>query len=1162
MVDTLPPEPVLLPKIHGMEPANGSYEHTDPYLPLMTATRDYRLGVSRKLQVIDGVREVRFFLLKPEALDEQAGLAGSPAGAGHWIDVFDMHADNLLIDPQLAADADDFHTHPNADFDTMHFAVCDSTDGYANGKNPYTCGPDLDCYEFDLMLGLVIKDTEANDNDSGADEAQLFSTRVLVRIENPKSASAAIQSVEIVDKNGNGDRGDETLAGPRFVGTTSHGIGSLHTPMIVGDQNQLLFARIGGNSVPEYTDENGLLRTSGKHDMVYAVNTTGNQCDLNGWNELRPISFATLDTDVAEFGFAQNTFRTPSGHEIQPHQRIYGTYLWVDQDADNLFFGSLKRPLLSSDAEPGKPLYDYVCWTGDDCHTGERTSNFHGWMMAGLWTHGKMVLLDSLVNNMDFGIRAAEKFHTSVQLYSDRSVRIGTGEEASKIDGGSEPLGYARTTVQFGSTEHLLNMLRGMKPRTPRDVVWHITAGARSDELAFDDLISRRTLIFSPMNALKEMDPDGDRTYYDGNQWVEENQPRPMRLQNAATGKELLVPPYGEVTAQIEEGRIENVALGGIKARGFYLYSPSRITYSIPSQDLSGKDWMISLFLDRRDTSTAGSRLLTLPSGASVSLDQGNAELRICASSGPCDSILLPIAVPTKAWTHLALVIDDSAGTSSSDKVQIYQNGFLFAEIDRPVGFDIEAGDLEVGKSSGASEAGFEGWIDELKVVEGPFNPEEICNHARGTLVAMPQSYLSAPTNPFTQLEAPFHARDPMPAHWISGREAVQDALHNPQAKAQYLSDYFVCHVDYTSHLGVSVQEPGDPLVRPLRRRLLFPEGPVIFNQPRPISAQNNFCQSCHRDDGALGLHSDALIADPAEAQDDPRRMPMQPPRNLTGWVPAGYFGPDRPAVDTSYSDLQPLVSDRWTLDGPIFRWKFDSGAGALQHNWVGGLTQSGHSGDAGATLGTARKAGAGRAHSLEFNGGYLRVDSSGSQEPDIQGHQLTLATWLQLDDPAQAPSAHLQCLPFSSGEPCTVIAKSGPGTHDITWGLRLLYKNADWWVQMHITGFDGGDGVITHRSQALGAGFDPSAWHHLAAVYDDGAVEFFLDGVSLGPGASIGLSDTILHTDPSHPITIGAKLKNGTTPVFPFHGRLDELHVYDRALADWEVTLLVIETP
>ena len=1162
VVDTLPPEPVLLPKIHGMELENGAYEYTDPYLPLMTATRDYRVGVSRKLQVINGVSEVRFFLLKPEALDDQVGLAGSPPGAAHWIDIFDMYAGNLGANPQLVADADDFHSHGDADFGPMHFSICDPTLGHSNGRNPYSCGPNLDCYEFDLMLGLSIGHTAANPNPSGADEAQLFSTRVLVKILNPKTAAASIQSVEIVDKNGNGNRSDETVAGPRFEGTTSHGIGSFHTPMIVGDQNELLFVRIGGNSVPQYTDENGQPRTSGKHDMVYSVNTTGNPCDVNAWTELRPISFAPIDPEVADFGFAQNPFRTPSGHEIQPHERIYGTYLWVDQDADNLFFGSLKRPLLSSDIDPAKPLYDYTCWNGgDECHSGERRSNFHGWMMAGLWTHGKMVLLDSLVNNMDFGILAAEKYHTRVQLFSDRAIRIGTGEDASKIDGGSEPAGYARTTVQFGSTEHFLNMVDAMKPRTPRDVVWHVTAGAVSDEIAFDDLISHRTLIFSPMNALKEMDPGADLTYYDGNQSADPGQSRTLRLQNSATSKRFLTPPFGEVVASSDQGRIENVALGGIKARGFYLFSPSSIRYSIPSQDLSGRDWLISLFLDRRDSSTGRSRLLTLPSGASVSLDGGNAELRLCGSSGSCTQITLPIGIPTKAWNHLAFL-----RVGSTNKVQLFQNGFLFAEIDQPVGFDISSGDLEVGNTSSSSEAGFEGWIDEFKVIEGPFNLEEVCNHARGTLVSMPSSYQGDPTNPFAQLELPFHARDPKPAHWVSGREAVQDALHNATAIAQSLSDYFACHVDYTSHLGVSVHHPGDLQIRSLRRRILFPEGPVVFNHPRPTSIQNNFCLSCHEPGRTAGLHTDALIADLAQAQNDARRMPMQAPRDLTGWVPSGYFGPDRPATDTSYSDLNPLVSDRWTHNGPIFRWKFDSGAGALQHNWVGGNLESGHDGDATSTLGLARKPGVGRAHSLEFDGsgGYLRVDSLFGDEPDIVGNQLTLATWMRLDYPGQSVTAQDQCLPFSSSVPCTVIAKSGAGNHDITWGLRVLYKDSSWWAQMHVTN---SNGDIANRSQALGSAFDPSAfdpgaWHHLAAIYDDGAVEFFLDGSSLGAGVSIHSSDTDLLTDPSHPISIGAKLKSGTTALFPFHGRLDELHVYDRALADWEVALLVVETP
>lgn len=1187
VVETLPPSPVLLPAIHGMELHNNAYEYTDPYLPLMTNTRDHRLGVSRKVYVNQGVKEVRFFLLKPEALEqggEPVELAMAAPGAGHWIHTFDGQANN----PSYAFDIDDFHDYGSQSgeddpFNYMHFAICDSTLGYANGLNPYVCGAGdtKDCYEFDLMLGLSIDADQGNG--TTRKEAQLFSRRVRVTVANPKTSGAVIESVEALGA---------ITRGVRFQGNTAAGIDSLHTPMIVGEENRLLVARIGGQSVPIYTDENGTHPfTSGPHDMVYAVNTTTDQCNVAEWKELRPISFAAVDPDILnltnidgediEIGFTQQAFRTPSGHTINPHEPILGNYLWVDQEANNLFFGTLKRDMIVSqmdvaNGDPPRPLYDYTCVTGTQC--AERGGSHQGWMMAGAWTDGKMVLLDSRINAMDFTFYASEDNHAMVNLYSDKSIRVGAAQEATLIPGGTEPAGWARTNVQFGSAQHLLNMAASMKPRRARDVVWTLTGGSHTEEFAFDDLISHRTFIVSPMNALKEMSPGVSGIYFDGVQPQVTGGQRPMRLQNAATSTAYDVPDFGEVIAAPGEGRIEHVALGGIQGRGFYLYPQSTIRYTVDTA-WTGKPWMVSVFLDRRGTQSGLAQLFTFPGQASIVL-QSNTHVRLC-DGGSCDEVLLPKPLPTKGWSHLAFVRRHDA-----PKVQIFQDGFLFAEVDHQAGMDFPntgfgagTGAFEVGAAQG--EAGFEGWIDEVKVIEGPFSLEEVCNHARGTLVAMPVHHQGT-HKPVALLQAPFHDQTPMPSHWISGRQAVQDALHDTNAFAWTMSDYFACNIDYSTIHGVSVNDTGDSEVRSLRRRLLFPEGPVVHNLQRPVSVANEFCLSCHGANRPVGLGLDALTAnvDPTihNAMDDPRRMPLQPPRDLLGVVPQDYFGPGRPATTTGA--LAPLVSDRWILDGPVYRWKFDSAAGSILHNWVSGDPGETQEGEAVSNFGTFRQPGAGRGHSVVFDNpdsrppidpnlhGYLRVDANPQgDEPSIGGAELSLASWVHLDYTGQTISPETYCRAFTQDndfEPCTIIAKSGANIHDITWGLRIFHKEGDWWVQMHVTTTDG----VGHTNDAIGNwamvldDFAPGNWHHVAAVYDNGTIQLFLDGdpIHLTPEV-VHTGQTAISEDPAEPVTLGTKLANGA-PRNLFHGHLDEVHVFDRALAPWEVEKLAMETP
>ena len=91
--------------------------------------------------------------------------------------------------------------------------------------------------------------------------------------------------------------------------------------------------------------------------------------------------------------------------------------------------------------------------------------------------------------------------------------------------------------------------------------------------------------------------------------------------------------------------------------------------------------------------------------------------------------------------------------------------------------------------------------------------------------------------------------------------------------------------------------------------------------------------------------------------------------------------------------------------------------------------------------------------------------------------------------------------------------------------------------------------------------GFVENAWQHVAAVYDQGRVELFLNGQSLGAAQQLYTSDLDLDTDTDEPVTLGAKLA-GSTVHMPFFGRLDEVHIYDRALAEWEIEELMDTTP
>jgi hypothetical protein len=79
-----------------------------------------------------------------------------------------------------------------------------------------------------------------------------------------------------------------------------------------------------------------------------------------------------------------------------------------------------------------------------------------------------------------------------------------------------------------------------------------------------------------------------------------------------------------------------------------------------------------------------------------------------------------------------------------------------------------------------------------------------------------------------------------------------------------------------------------------------------------------------------------------------------------------------------------------------------------------------------------------------------------------------------------------------------------------------------------------------------------PGLWYHIVAVHDRGVNRLYVDGV---------LHDTVEHrlwTEQTQPVQVGRK---GTPePYFYFHGAIDDVLLYDRALSEQEVGLLLHE--
>jgi hypothetical protein len=170
------------------------------------------------------------------------------------------------------------------------------------------------------------------------------------------------------------------------------------------------------------------------------------------------------------------------------------------------------------------------------------------------------------------------------------------------------------------------------------------------------------------------------------------------------------------------------------------------------------------------------------------------------------------------------------------------------------------------------------------------------CNHARGTLV-----------------------RADAPGPWADLAARYPDATHAQIAAAagEAPSARFACFHDYTDDLAANLANVPAGTTS-IRGAIHAPDGPLRAGAPRPDTTANRFCLDCHTEEGRGGLGLEALAARPdLDAEHDPRRQPLQPPRRVFGNVPAGWIspgpGPGGPATHVQ-APPEGLLIDRWVL--------------------------------------------------------------------------------------------------------------------------------------------------------------------------------------------------------------------------------------------------------
>lgn len=912
--------------------------------PARSFSFDGRLYTVRQLvtRLQQTGRFVQFNVQTPEVFTKPL-TQRQPAGRDRSFEV-EPFADNY--DFEVPAEA--FHrsatTGPpypedTSGFDTASVAICDPhqppppalvTSNQQQSvpsrvSNPFACnaagdgppaGPlDHDCYDVTIVGVFRRRDIfPARD--------ELWGTPVRVIVGNPKRSMPHSMS--------NGAR-------PHVSNVIVRGT-PVQSP-VANEEQTLLEPNITGNGRLLVVQRNGLIQYS------VISPSEGAPCDVTQWGRFKDIYQMHTDSEMAGYGIAKYPLRDQEDHLVGSFQtdlerQVRAAYPWVDRDGDNMMFmlggqtlfyvqptGNGQGEVRSRYEVVDHPVLGDVDWitTEDGLIPLKPTQPSQlpyvsdglprvGLTMVGLWTQGKMFSPDNRNNAVDFGVPGGPWHHRRLQIYQGDPTEVGTS---------------IRTDINSAENQFFFNP--NLRPDAPREVVWALStqypgvtasrenehpeaAGGVTDEVEFDDVLDPRALVVSSMSASIKATGANRGHFLDGFVWgpgfVERGLPyegrgvqQPAHIANSATSVSAAVagvspglmanvqwnvPRFGYL---LGGARVEPIAAGGFRGKGLWLDgTDDRLEYIVPPQPSStaaamvDAPWFFTLsFEPRSQDPFLRERLLTAPDG--TFLDIVGLRTLEYGRGATYASIQLPVALrPTEGhWSTFGI---QSVPQGSGSEVRLYVDGYLFSTRVLAVRlFRVQPGLLSIGAPAG----GIKGWVDDVKVTSQVPGPEVACNHARGTLVGVSPgdpldtragAYPGSSHTDITALLGNDHPTFP--------RYACERPKDRP-ADPWDLAD----HANYTC-LGKTRRVRGTPEgEKCLRDSLLFPEGPLFVDLPRPDSRGNAFCTSCHvNSNPSVTMRRDLALSPGVIAMhQEIRRQPMQNSPKFFGYVPANIFG-------------------------------------------------------------------------------------------------------------------------------------------------------------------------------------------------------------------------------------------------------------------------------
>jgi len=983
-----PEVPEILRSVNPIE--DGQFKA--PYLPALKLSVDGRIGVSHRPA---GGSGFMVYLLKPENIesDNKDFLELPPKNSPLFFSAIDRHVfveNDGSVTIKTAADVfPERELDPGVAFirggnlsSSLNMASLCETEDPAVGftKNPYACtvvnnvitdktqGLN-DCYDLTL-IGAEFQDFDKNSNGTASTRMERFGSRSFtVSVANPKTKNAYIETIEL---------DAAPIYGSWFRSNFSF------EPAMTGDGKVIIF-RMGTDKFAIDADGSGHVedaelaacetdletigeaRDSGNGnpncpfiDVVYSYNSNpaSHGCDVNEWDDVFPISHAHFDSELDDgaggkkYGFAEYQLRAPDGTYIADNTDARGSYPWIDREGANISLtigGAELHNGSSPDATAERFIGKTRCIDKMNCilnkgkGIGDINNGTWGVAIAGLWTQGKMVFVDNLLNNTDFGLSVHDMKQLELQMYEDDGtgrdwVRLGAGRQSTtKQRGDGWPTADTTNTDFFESVINRYNFQDEFKPGLFRDIVWKVQNGKAVEDFAFDDYMHPGAYIVSTMVGAK-VNAYPDRTYkspatstprrellhyFDGwDKTLSKFTAERTRVENSATALAFEIPAYGQAInhgagSGDDSPRIEPAALGGVIGRGFWFEEDYALSYApitTPS-NLPDEDRYVGLFVDPRFADdNISRRLITFPDGSSIRVRRNSGEevgvshIELYDPSNALKqafdiSSVLDVALSHgQRWVHLGFRIK-----ADLKSVELFVNGFVVGEWSHATEmlFDMEvSGSIVLGATSASN--GFKGWVDDFKVIFGLHDAELMCNHANGTVIGVDKN-------------SPIYWKQTARIYGSVNANAFDEITTSLQnANQQFFSEY-ACFHDYTKdYAAIWASVPKMSGARAgesysLRHELLVPEGTLYHDAPRPNTLSNEFCISCHHVNAKGGLKIGALASNTLfNAEDDPRRQPTQQMPRLQGNIPANWLGLGNPSLSLSIGNFE--YSDRYYL--------------------------------------------------------------------------------------------------------------------------------------------------------------------------------------------------------------------------------------------------------